>query len=441
MKKILRLLVKNYKIIFLIYVLIQFLLIFVYPINFQSDSLRYYKLAEKCISIHTIYPAPINIYDDYIIAPLYINFLILILSIFNSKLVIVFFNIILNLIQLTLVFKLTQEIYNTESAKLASILYILYLSSLGLVFMNLTELFFGCLVLGSIYFYLRGSKQSLVISGLLVGSAIAVRPFGWILLIIYILHFIFNQNRKRNFRTGFSLVGAAIFIISFGILTYLYFGHFIYTSNNGPVNILIGANENANGAYNSTVFENGYAGYIDTTKLKSYTEKENFWKDRAQEYILQHPIKWVSIFPLKLLHIFIWDDFSVHKLANAGDWNLYKVVKTFKTSKSFKTVLNNVPLFNKVLFILLQIYHHIYYYFVFALFLLFIFSKNKELFKHEGINIFLLFIFLGIFVNLLTFGDARFKYSYIIMILIMISAPIFKYINSNLFEIQKNNSQ
>ncbi len=440
MRKIFDFLTKNYKIVLLLYIFIQFSLSTFLPVTFKSDSLRYYHLAEQSLTLHTIYPAPQDIYRDYIVAPLYINFLILILAIYNSKITIVFFNICFNLIQLFFVYKISNKIFNKNSAKMAIVLYVFYLSSLGLILMNLTELMFGCLVLGSIYFYLKEDKISYFLSGIFAGASIGVRPFGWILVIIYIIHFLYKLKTERNRISAFSLAGVTVFILLFGSITNIYFGHFIFTSNNGPVNILIGANEDATGAYNAKVFEKGNIGYIDSAKYKTYSEKEEFWKKQAQGWILAHPIRWISLFPMKLIHMFAWDDFSISRLTNVGGWNLYRVIKTFISTKSLSSELKGVSLLNKILFIILQTYHHIYYFSLLSIFLILLIKKNKSFLFNEGIIIIILFILLGLFINLLTFGDARFKYPYIIMMIILISSHVSNFIESNNFNFYKGNT-
>lgn len=408
-----------------------FYIIFV-PIHYSSDSLNYYQLAQDCLKLHSFYPAPNQVYLDYITAPLYINLLILLLSIKNSTVVIGLLNIILNFIQLLLVFKITEKIFDEAKAETVVLIYIFYLSTLGMILLNLTELLFMVMALGSVYFYLTKNIHSLFISGVLAGLALAVRPTGWALIAAFILNTLMTQGifSVKLKEVSFLVLGIAVFVGLFGLFTYSGFGRFIYTANNGPVNLLIGANKDATGAYNAKVFEKGNAGYIEHPELLTYYEKEDFWFKKAKEYIISHPVKWISLFPMKVVHIFIWDDVSIHKLANFNDWNLYRIAKSILITRSTDNLLGNKPLIQKIFYVLLLFFHHLYYFSIISLFVFIIFKYYKEILKNNTLRLLLLFILGGISIHLLTFGDARFKYPYIITMMIFISPAVFTFIHN-----------
>jgi len=412
-----------------LYILFQIITLIAFPISYTSDSLNYYRLAQQCIAAHSIYPAPAHIYEDYIIAPLFVNILILVLSIYNSVNSIGILNIIASLFQLLFVYKIAEKIFGINAAKTAIILYALYLNSLGFILMNMTELVFNCFALGSIYFFLKGNKKSYFLAGLFAGAAIGVRPIGWVLLIIYLVIVLKEVlSTKRNKNPLLLLIGMAFFIFVYGGVSYFSFGEFIFSSNNGPINILIGASDNASGGYNASVFDRGNNGYIKDPQQKTYYEKENYWKEQAQNWILKHPLKWVSLFPLKLVHIFAWDDITLSHLFDNGKWNLYRVIKEISISSNPKNILVGFPIYKKILFMTVQIVHHLYYYLLIWVFIIFIKKNMKKIFLNKGIFIMIAFIVLGVFMNLATFGDARFKYPYVIMGLVLISKSVYGYL-------------
>lgn len=418
------------KAVIFFYIIIQIIILITVPISYSSDSLYYYKLAQQSITAHSFYPAPEHLFEDYIIAPLYINILIIVLFINNSVFSIGILNVFSNLIQLYFVYKLTEKIFSKNAAKTAAILYMFYFNSLGFILMNMTELVFNCFILGSIYFYLKGSKKSYFISGLLVGAAIGVRPIGWVLIIIYTF-IVCNElfKKKKNIKPLLVLAGTVLFILIFGSTTYLSFGDFVFTSNNGPVNVLVGANNNATGAYNASVFNEGNSGYINMPQLRTFYEKENYWKIQAQNWILKHPFKWISLFPMKLVYIFAWDDITLSNFFDFGSWNLYRVVKEVSTTRSIKNILLEFPVYEKIFFICIQIFHHLYYFFIMWMFYNFILSVNKKLIMNEGVIIPIGFIILGLLINLITFGDARFKYPYLILIIVLISPKVYELVS------------
>ncbi len=437
MHKIFRLISDNLLTAVIIYIAIQFIILFTVPFVYKSDSLYNYNLAQQCLTSHRFYPLPQHLYQDYIIAPLFINLLIIVLSVYNSTLSIGVLNIFLNILQLYLVFRLSQKIFNDHAARIAVILYIFYISSIGLILMNLTELSFGCLILGSIYFYLLKSKLSYFIAGLLAAASVGIRPLGWGLIAIYFLITVYHLFSKRSKTPLFIAAGLFLFILVFGSFTYLNFGQFIFTSNNGPINILIGANRNATGAFNANVFDKGNSGYIDSPETKTFYFKEEYWKNQAENWIIKHPIKWISLFPLKIIYMFAWDDFSVSHLFDYGKWNLFLVLKTIIINRDFSNILSGMPFYEKIIYILVQILHHLYYFSLLIIFLFLLSGKKRSIFFNEGILINLSFISICLIMNLVTYGDARYKYPYVILIIIMISDFVYKFVTTKNI---KNNS-
>ncbi|MHB1688155.1 MAG: ArnT family glycosyltransferase [Ignavibacteriaceae bacterium] len=441
MRKIIQLFADNLRILVFIYFIIQVIILFNIPFSYSSDSLYNYNLAQQCLNSHSFYPMPVHLYQDYIIAPLYINILILVLSIFNSPLAVGFLNIFLNLIQLFFVYRLSEKLFNRNAAKVAAILYVFYLSTLGLILMNLTELSFGCLILGSIYFYLRKNSTSYFIAGILAAASIGIRPLGWSLIVIFVSLTFYQIFMNKDKKPLMILAGIIFFILLFGSFAYSSFGRFVFTSNNGPINILIGANKNATGAYNANVFDKGNVGYIDSSQTKTFYEKENYWRNQAGDWIIKHPIKWISLFPLKIVYMFTWDDFSVSHLFDYGKWNLYRVLKKISVNKSFRDILSGMPVYEKIIYVIVQVLHHLYYFLLLIIFFFFILQDNKKLFLNEGILIIISFIMLCLFMNLATFGDARFKYPYLIMIIILISPKVYESINIKYFNNEKRSAK
>lgn len=423
---------KNLLLIIIVYFLVQLFYLLFIPFNYTSDSLYYFQLAQDCLHQHSIYPTPGQIYQDYLIAPLYINLLILLLLIYNSPMMIGILNIILNFTQLLLVFGITKKIFDLEKAKTAVIIYIFYLSTLGLVLLNLTELLFMVMILSGIYFFYKKTFSGIFVSGFLAGLSLAVRPIGWALIAAYLVNYIFTEEKINiRFKELSFLVSAIILAIAiYGYFSYAGSGRFIYTSTNGPVNLLIGANKNATGAYNEKVFEKGNEGYIYHPETMPYYIKQSYWLEKAREYIISHPLQWISVFPMKMVHIFIWDDFSVHKLLSYDQWNTYRVVKYIIKGPGNEKLLGNRSLLIKILFFMLIIFHHIYYFSIIAFFGLTIFKYYKEIFMNNNLRILLLFIVAGITIHFLTFGDARFKYPYIITMMIIIS-PVISFIKNH----------
>ncbi len=427
MQKVICFLTDHIKYILILYVLIQLIYIFYFPLPYKSDSLYYYQLASSSLTQGTIYPTNICLYEDYIIAPLFVNLQIIVLNIFNSPYSIGLLHIILNLVQLSLLYAITKKYFNKESAVIFVLLYMFYLPNIGFILLNMTEVFFGVILSLSIYFMLKGTNRDYFLSGIFASASVAVRPMGWALLAALFAYILFIQPSRRLKQILFLSGGVALFILIMGTTTYLSSGHFIFTSVNYGTNFLIGANDDATGAYNDRVFHEGKAGFIENPESKTYIEKQQYWFNKAVNWIEENPGRWIKIFPLKLIHIFVWDDYAISPLLHMQEWNLYIIMKHLVISQDYDKVMKDVPLIKKLGYISFQILHHIYYFLIVIIFILYIIKNFKILKSEKSFILFLLVIGFAVIIPLFSFGDPRFKYPYILLMMILISPFLSKH--------------
>ncbi len=419
MNKIFNFFLSHLKHVIIFYIIIQIVVLFFLQRNFTSDSYNYYRLAEQSLKIGSIYPASINLYDDFIIAPLYVNLILFVLFIYNSIISIGILNIILNMLQLFLIYKITLTIFNETEAKLTVLIYVFYLNTLGMIILNLTELFFGVLILSSIILFINNNKKYALFAGILAGASVGVRPFGWVLLVSVIIYELYFWFKKKIF-PGKSILfgfGFLLFVLTFGFISYINFHHFVFTSTMGGFNLIIGASNDANGAYNEDVFYKGNIGYINDIQNKTYIEKGDYWQKQAINWIMNNRIKWLKLMPLKILHLFILDDTAISNLLVMPDLNFAEFIKYIIKGRNLSTIFSGYSTIRIILYLLVQTWHLLFYYCL--LFITFI--GIREYFKTENINphvfIILLFFVLGIIVTLIVFGSARYKYPYIISLL------------------------
>jgi hypothetical protein len=208
-----------------------------------------------------------------------------------------------------------------------------------------------------------------------------------------------------------------IFISIFGLFNQLHFGRFIFTASTGPINILMGANDNATGGYKDEVFKPGNTGYLANGDSMTYSEKNDFYTDKSLDWITSHPLRWLGLIPMKLVHTFIWDDITVSYLLDSGDWDFAKTVKYLWIDKSFKNILPDASLVKKIIFFTVEGIHLIYYYILIALTIIGILIYKKNILKSEIVPIIILYVLLGIVMILLVVGNVRFKYPYMIILL------------------------
>ncbi len=434
MKKLITFLEANVSKAVIVYFLLQLVLVIFWQEPFKSDSHYYYKLAEQCIANHSFYPAKIHLYEDYLTAPLYVNVLVLVLSINNSQITIGLLNIILNALQLFFVFRISKKLFGEKNARLSLLLYLLYLNTLGMVLMNLTEFLFGSLVLASTYFYYEDFRGSNFISGLLAAASISVRPMGFALIAAYLISIVFRKMEiKFKVKTAAAIVlSCSLFIVAYGEFTQSFFGKFIYTATSGPVNILIGANDNATGTYNTTVFGEGKMGYMPDAHQKTYIEKEAIWKRDAENWILSHPARWVGLFPSKFAFMFLVDDFAVTNLLHVDDWYLTKVME--EVVERHFSFFNGKPFYLIIFYFVVQILNYIYYFSLAVIMMIGVWKKRFHALFAEKFLPITLFIILGLAMTAVAYGSARYRYPYMLFFFIAV-APFVSDIIKQKFEI------
>lgn len=417
MKKILQSFTSKIKYIILIYALIQLVLILTSDIYYTSDASYYYNLAQECIEQNEYYPAKGHLYEDYIFAPLYINVTIIILKMFNSPLTISLFNFLIILVQILILYKIAFKIFSDKIASISVMLYIFYLNTLGLSLLNYTELFFVLLVSLAVYLFLQSKNYSFVLAGIILGGAIAVQPTAWALLIAFLtLQLYVSYKNKRLSKSYFYLYGG-IFILCLGGWTYSHYGKFEYSSTTGPVNLLIGANDDATGGFNSTVFEKGKAGYIEHPETLTYIQKEDFYREKVIIWIKENPLKWISLAPLKLLHAFAWDDIAMSSLLIFQEINFGRALKNLFAGNRTSIVLENRSVITYILYFFILFLHHLYYYLLLGAISFGIFHIIKNKLSNDGIKLILFFSLISILIIIIIFGTPRFKYPIFILLL------------------------
>jgi len=419
-------LITRYKYIWVLYIIFQLVFILFFPREYTNDAQYYYSLAKECVQNNEFYPGTEHLYEDYIVAPLYVNIIIVLLNIYNSHISIGLFNIIINLLQLFFVYKITRFYFDDNTAKLSVLIYIFYLNSFGLVLSNFTELLFTVLILSSIYFYLKKTTSFLFLSGIMLGTSIAVRPVGWDLAVCYLLiaGYLFFKEKKFNLDILKIAIGTFLFIILFGCFNYWHFGRFIFTSTTGPVNLLLGANDTATGGFNARVYDQGNIGYIARPDTLTYLQKGDFYYDQATNWIKQNPGKWLLLALLKLIHTFSYDDISISTIAGLGDWNIVATIKHLVEDGNFSNIIPTEPFYVKLIYFPLEIIQHIYYYFLILVLALWIIQKTREKSFSEFSLLHLFFVLIGMLMIMITVGTPRYKYPFIIVMIPFISSCI-----------------
>jgi hypothetical protein len=290
---------------------------------------------------------------------------------------------------------------------------------MGMILQNYTELSFTLLIIISIYLFSLNKNIYFLISGAFVGAAISVRPLGWGFLAAIIIVQIFCSIKERKLHSNYSYVylGTLIFILAFGAITYSRFGSFEYTSTTGPVNLLIGANDDATGGFNTTVHQPGKSGYIGNSENLTYIQKGEFYEARAFKWIKENPVKWFLLSPIKFLHSYGWDDISISNLLGFNDTNFLRVIRILFTEKDLQKALPNTTTIGKIIYLSVLTITHLFYYFLLIAATIGIYGTFRRKMNNEIIYIILLFVIFATLMIMITVGTPRYKYPMFILLL------------------------
>lgn len=296
-----------------------------YPL--RSDSLVYFTWASRTAQMHTWFPYPETIYDPWLASLFHVNLGALFLRIYNAPLTVHLLNAGINLLQLYLVYRLTLKLFGEQSARIVAWMYVLYLNSLGLVLLNLSELTFTTFTLLSSWFYFQKPNFKWgFLSGLMAGFALGCRPLIVALLLIYGLVWLWNWrfNRQNHYKQLIGIsVGVLLFVIPMGMYSKSQTGQFVYSTTTGPINLLMSGFDGATGIYNDSILKNDSV-YLSK---KTFYEKGDYIQTRAVKWIVSHPAKWLSFWPLKIKTTFVNDDIAISPLLGNPNWNFERFIK------------------------------------------------------------------------------------------------------------------
>jgi hypothetical protein len=145
------------------------------------------------------------------------------------------------------------------------------------------------------------------VSGIILAVANWVRPLAPAFLIGMLIYLLIVKHKKQIVKL---LAAFAFFVVSIGLFTYSNFGYFLFQSSTSGVNMIIGANDDAGGGYNTTCFQEGKIAYLDDNTLKTMTfkQKDSYYRRLAVQWIMKHPIKWALLLPKKIFRMYAIED-------------------------------------------------------------------------------------------------------------------------------------
>ncbi len=297
---------------FVIMIVAQVLLVIFFDGEQISDSLTYCGWARTLVENDTWYPSVYNIYSSsYLNANGLINLLVLVFRFTDNLRVVYAINIML--VQLMLwscVYIIKKSPGNITAHYWFVILFCLLNTFWSEVVFVRTEIPFTALAAFAMALLYSGKKYNYIFAGMFIALANWVRPLGLPLLVAAVLIFIY---KRINFKQILMTVSSFVVVIAIiGTFAYMNCGFFAYQASTLGYNLLMSANDDADGSYMDIYSEEGQAGYIPPEIKENMTFKDldNYYTKKSIQWIKENPVKYIMQTPKKLFYLFATETYS-----------------------------------------------------------------------------------------------------------------------------------
>ena len=282
-----------------------------------NDGEGYIEYAQIAIADRQPYPTLHHIIGKpYIWNMGIINFVALSLGLTKSLYPLLVLFCIMKALTAWLLAHTTAKLFNRQTALLALILYILYPNNWGQSTMLSSEipmLFFTMLAL---YTAPLSSPEgdTIAMKGIeapsgAVGGALALanwfRPVAAIFLLALVVYFFLFRRDQWKKLSLYLLSGYAFVVLLIGTSCYLRTGYFLYQADSLWFNMAEATYEtDSQPHYNTEVFPEGTARFIDDMQHKTAIECSHIWRERSLKWLSEHPVEYLKKVPARLYYIY-----------------------------------------------------------------------------------------------------------------------------------------
>ncbi|MBO5359200.1 MAG: hypothetical protein J6B25_00010 [Clostridia bacterium] len=343
----------------------------------------------------------------------YVNYLALLLRITDNLKIIYVAGIFLVQIILFATVYIAKKVSGSQTAAyLTAIYFCLFGTYWSEICIARTELFFTALAMLALALAVRSSKISVIVSGALLAYAQWARPLAPAFIVAIIWLFMCRGEKLKTyvkFAAGFVSVVALL-----TAFTYFNSGEAVFQPTIADGNFLMGANEDADGSYNSTVFLEGKAGYLTPEQKAelSYDEINEIYRSAAIEWIKENPVDYLKLIPKKVFYFLATETYS-------GD--IYFNNKIFTSGKNYLVSLVNIINgtgeraleFGDVVIV----YTQGFYMFVMLLFFAGVIHSMKKGYWRSMSFLYGIYL-IGIAASIYTVGGARYHFPYLSVVII-----------------------
>ena len=383
--------------------------VIVFKGEITGDSVRYVTDGMTHATNGTWYPTAESFMDlGGVAGNGYVNFLALLLRITTDLRIIYIGQLLLVQVILFSTVYIAKKISGSVTAGyLTCIIFCLFGTYWGEICIPRTEILFSTLSMLALALAVKGGRFSVIGAGVILAYAQWTRPLALAFIISIVWLFLYRGDKFRSYIK--LIAGFCAMVALLTVFTYFNSGEANFQPTIADGNFLMGANEDADGSYNNTVFQEGHAGYIspeDKANME-YDEINVFYRETGINWIKANPGKYLMLMPKKIFYFLATETYS-------GDIYFDNLIRT--GGKDYIFSLFDILLgrgersfaFGDAVII----YTQGFYMLVFALFLSGVFYSMKKGYWRTMSFMYGIFL-IGLAASLYTVGAARYHFPYL----------------------------
>ncbi|MDR3611360.1 MAG: glycosyltransferase family 39 protein [Ignavibacteriaceae bacterium] len=320
--------------------------------------------------------------------------------------------------------------YQNIIIRVSIIILLFYPNQIGYTSLTSDTVLFQTLfylsLLSLIYAFNRFTIKWFIISGIFCGLMILTRPYGIILPLLVSIYFIIKQNNfiKSAKHSLILFLFLIITILPWTIRNYHVFDNFVFISTNGGVDLYIGNNPNSIGTFSWSFLNKEIIHQVENSGKEDVADK--IYRRYAVDYIIHNPVKVLSRIPKKIFWMFAEDRDSYAQNINGINYSDSGNTLSYKEKGKGSLFIKKTAAY----WIFMGLFQLYYMIIIYGFLMYLIFSVYYKKLK-DGDRLFLFIIAYFLLLAIVFFGDPRFHYPIIPILVLFFVQYIFRIRNKN----------
>ena len=402
-------------VVYSLFVIIQIILVVLYwNLDYSNDEINYIYHARQSYEMGLVYPSHINLYDRYIQAPGFVNyltFIFLFTGVADGNLAKIA-SILLNSCLVLEIGWLAKKYFGHRTAYFTIILYCLTLSNIFVNCWVQTEVPFLFIVLSAFCLSLKKGWIYIICASALYAIAHTIRP----LEIVFIIASVSLLCVDKEYVKSFVLVlSTAILIGGIGLYYESKTGVFFTGSTTGGTNLIMSANSGYVAHQHADLLdEPSNIAYIPLSQKVTFSERDSIYTSRSIQWISDNKLKYSVQYIGNMFRLWGADYWSIPE---TGEWLNYKIIKTMPTpqKQNHQTVRR-----------ILEFFMSFVYYIIVIIAIITLYKRKNEILSRKGII--LMIVIIGTAITSLFPVMVRFHYPYLFAVTIWAAYGVSLYI-------------